>query len=72
MTKNPILDELRDTREKLLAESGGTLDGLVNRLQAEERESGRLIREPRQNPRRPEAVMVGDGIDSLTVIQRPL
>jgi len=41
MTKDPILDELRATRERLLAESGGTLDGLVDRLQAEERRSGR-------------------------------
>lgn len=71
MTKNPILDELRDTREKLLAESGGILDGLVNRLQAEERASDRPIRETRQNNHRPEAVMVGDGIESLAVIQTP-
>ena len=41
MTKNPILDELHATREQLLAESGGTLDGLVDRLQAEERDSDR-------------------------------
>ena len=41
MTKNPILDELRAVREKLLADAGGTLDGLVDRLQAEERESDR-------------------------------
>lgn len=71
MTKNPILEELRDTREKFLAESGGTLDGLVNRRQAEEWESGRPIRETRQHKHRPEAVMVGDGIESLAVIQTP-
>ena len=47
------------------------LDGLVNRLQAEERESGRPIRETRQNNHRPEAVKVGDGIESLAVIQTP-
>jgi hypothetical protein len=39
--KNPILDELRKTREKLLAESGGTLSGLVRRLQAKEKASER-------------------------------
>ncbi len=71
MTKNPILDELRDTREKLLAESGGTLDGLVSRLQAEERESDRPIREPRHNNRRSEGVMAGDGFESLAVSQTP-
>ncbi len=32
MTNNPILDELRETREKLLAEAGGTLEGLVAQL----------------------------------------
>lgn len=41
MTNNPILDELHEVRERLLAESGGTLDGLVDRLQAEEQQSNR-------------------------------
>jgi hypothetical protein len=48
MTKNPILDSIRRTRERLLAESGGTLAGLVARLQAEEKASGRTIRTTRQ------------------------
>lgn len=39
MTKNPILDELRQVRESLLAHAGGTLDALVDRLQTEERRS---------------------------------
>ncbi len=47
---NPILDELHAVREKLLADAGGTLDSLVDRLQAEERQSTR----PRFQPRRPE------------------
>ena len=34
MTKNPILDEIRSVRESLLAEAGGTLDALVDCLQA--------------------------------------
>ena len=59
MSKNPILDELRETREQLLAESGGTLEGLVNRLQADERASGRMIRETQRAPRCTEAVTVG-------------
>lgn len=41
--KNPILESLRETRERLLAESGGTLTGLVERLQAAERVSGRTV-----------------------------
>lgn len=41
MTKNPILDELHSIRERLLADAGGTLDALVDRLQAEEQESDR-------------------------------
>lgn len=48
MTKNPILDELHAVRERLLAEAGGTLDALVDRLQAEEQQSDR----PRFKPRR--------------------
>jgi hypothetical protein len=48
MTRNPILDELHAVREQLLADAGGTLDALVDRLQAEEQRSDR----PRFNPRR--------------------
>ncbi len=40
-TNNPILDELRATRERFLAESGGTLSGLAERLRAEEAVSDR-------------------------------
>ena len=40
-TTNPILDELHATRERLLAESGGTVSGLVERLQAEQDASNR-------------------------------
>ena len=48
MTKNPILDELHAVREQLLADAGGTLDALVDRLQAEEQHSDR----PRYKTRR--------------------
>ena len=44
-TKDPVLEEIRETRERLLKESGGTLAGLVERLQAEERASGRTVLE---------------------------
>ena len=46
--KDPILEDLHATREQLLAESGGTLAGLVKRLQQEQSESGRRIWEPRR------------------------
>jgi len=39
--KDPILEDLHATRERLLAESGGNLEGLIARLQKEESESGR-------------------------------
>ena len=48
MHKNPILDELHAVREQLLANAGGTLDALVDRLQVEEQKSAR----PRFHPRR--------------------
>ena len=46
--KDPILEELHATRAKLLAESGGTLSGLVARLQREQSESGRSVWVPRR------------------------
>ena len=51
MSKNPILDELHATRQKLLEESGGTLAGLVARLQAEQEASGRTILKTRRTKR---------------------
>ena len=47
MTENPILDELRKTRERLLAEAGGTLEGLVAQLQQDERRSDRKFVRPK-------------------------
>jgi hypothetical protein len=52
MTKNPILDELHKTRERLLAEAGGTLEGLVAQLQRDERESGREFVRPKDQTKR--------------------
>lgn len=66
MTKNPILDELHAIRERLLADAGGTLDALVDRLQAEEQQSDR----PRFKSRRTETcttaadTVVSDGESS--------
>jgi len=53
-TKNPLLEELRAVREALLAEAGGTLDALVDPLQAEEEQSPRPRFETRRSKRRPD------------------
>lgn len=59
MTKNPILDELREIREQLLADAGGTLDGLVDRLQSAERQSDRPRFQPQRTNGRAETVKSG-------------
>jgi hypothetical protein len=46
-THNPVLDELRAVRERLLSDAGGTLEALVDRLQSEEQRSNH----PRYAPR---------------------
>lgn len=46
MANNPILDELRATRERLLAESGGTVSGLLDRLRADQAASNRTVYKP--------------------------
>lgn len=40
---NPILDELHAVREKMLADAGGTIAGLVAKIQADQAKSGRTI-----------------------------
>lgn len=47
MTKNAILEDLHKTREKLLNDAGGTLEGLVAQLQRDERLSGREFVRPK-------------------------
>lgn len=59
MAKNPILDELHTVREELLAEAGGTLDALVDRLQAKEGKSDRPRYESPTNKRLPQSVDAG-------------
>ena len=49
--KQTILDELHAVRDQLLAESGGTLAGLVARLQEEQTLSGRTILKTRRTHR---------------------
>lgn len=41
--KNSILDELHAVREQMLVDAGGTLSGLVAKIQADQAESGRVI-----------------------------
>jgi hypothetical protein len=65
--KQPILDELHAVREQLLAESGGTLAGLVARLQAEQEASGRTIRKTRRTS--PGTDATKSGSSSAAVIQ---
>ena len=60
MSKNPILDELHKTRERLLAEAGGTLDGLVAQLQQDERRSDREFLPPRVERRHQAASTVSN------------
>jgi hypothetical protein len=60
MTKNPILDELHTVREQLLADAGGSLDALVDRLQAEEQKSNRPRFIPQRTIRRAGAAKSGD------------
>lgn len=66
MTKNPILDELHAIRERLLTEAGGTLDALVDQLQAEEQESDRPRFKSRRTKDCTEAadIVVSDGESS--------
>lgn len=40
---NPILDQLHDTRRRLLDEAGGTLEALVAAVQKRQQLSGRQI-----------------------------
>ena len=71
MAKNPILDELRETRERLLAETGGTLVGLVAQLQCDERRSGREFLRPKDRTKeRTTAAVELSEVDNHTVADR--
>jgi len=48
MKSNPILDEIYDTREKLLAEHGGDLHAYIEAARKRAIESGRPIHQPKQ------------------------
>jgi len=65
--KQPILDELHAVREQLLAESGGTLSGLVARLQAEQEASDRTVLKTRRTKRCTGAAKSGElEVDNLS------
>ena len=40
---DPILDELHAVRRQMLADAGGTLAGLVAKIQADQAKSGRVV-----------------------------
>ncbi|MDA0591117.1 MAG: hypothetical protein O2820_24265 [Planctomycetota bacterium] len=65
---NPILDDLHAVREKLLHDAGGTLDALVDRLQAEQQQSDR----PRYKTRRTKhSTKAADAADPGILTQPP-
>jgi hypothetical protein len=69
MARNPILDELRETRERLLAEAGGTLEGLVAQLQRDESQSGREFVLPKGQTEERKAAAAGPSeVDNHTPI----
>jgi hypothetical protein len=59
-TNNPILDELHATRERLLAESGGTVSGLLDRLRADQSGSKRPIYKPANHANRDRGCTAAD------------
>jgi len=68
MTRNPILDELRETRERLLAEAGGTLEGLVAQLRRDESQSSREFVLPKGRTEERKAAAAGPSeVDNHTL-----
>lgn len=70
MAKNPILDELRETRERLLAEAGGTLEALVAQLQRDEHQSGREFVRPKGRTEERKAAAGSSQLDNQTISNR--
>jgi len=60
MTTDQILDELHATRHKLLADAGGTIEGLAADLRKRQRESGRRILQTQRTIPSTEAAKSGD------------
>ncbi len=48
---DPILDELHAVREQMLEDAGGTLAGLVTKIQADQAKSGRVVLKAADNNR---------------------
>ena len=54
MTKDPIVEEIHRTREKLLAEHGGDLDKYIDHLIEEQvKDQDRLVTKDRLSVRKP-------------------
>ena len=67
MMTNNILDDLHDTRRRLLAESGGTIETLGAALRKRQQESGRSIIKTRRTIRCSGAAKPGDlVVDNLS------
>ena len=47
---DPIVEEVRAIRERILEESGGTLEGLIARLQAQEASRRGVLTPANRNP----------------------
>lgn len=60
MTTNQILNDLHDTRQRLLEEAGGTIEALGAALRKRQQESGRRIIETRRTIRCNGAAKPGD------------
>jgi hypothetical protein len=60
MTTNQILDDLHNTRRRLLADAGGTIEGLGAALRKRQQASGRRILKTRRTIRCTEAAKSGD------------
>ena len=57
---NPILDELHAVRRQMLADAGGTLAGLVAKIQADQAKSDRMILKTADSHRLQRSGEVGD------------
>lgn len=67
MTTNNILDDLHDTRRRLLVESGGTIETLGAALRKRQQESGRTIIKTQKTTRRNGAAKSGNSaVDNLS------
>lgn len=65
--KNSILDELHAVREQMLVDAGGTLSGLVAKIQADQAKSDRVILKTVDDPalQRSRGIKLPDSSESI-------